>query len=287
MSQLVSPLPTVDDYVAHFSHEPLPVLRRTVRELDALRADMDRVGGRQIAAVVLSDPLMTMRVLTHLETHRRQSQNHDITTIERAVMMLGVDPFFRLFDQLPTVEDALKASPQALLKVLRVIARARRAADLAREFAIARHDLDVQEITVAAALHEATEIVCWIFAPTLTERVYTLQLADRTLRSGDAQRQVFGVTAAEIQLELIRAWRLPALLVQLLDPSLKDDPRVRTVMLATRTARHLARGWDDAGLPDDLADLEALLRVPRESLLARLGAPEEARARLLTPPEPD
>lgn len=287
MSQLVSPLPTVDDYVAHFSHQPLPVLRRTVRELDALRADMDRVGGRQIAAVVLSDPLMTMRLLTHLETHRRQSQNHDITTIERAVMMLGVDPFFRLFDQLPTVEDALKASPQALLKVLRVIARARRAADLAREFAIARHDLDVQEITVAAALHEATEIVCWIFAPTLTERVYTLQLADRTLRSGDAQRQVFGVTAAEIQLELIRAWRLPALLVQLLDPSLKDDPRVRTVMLATRTARHLARGWDDAGLPDDLADLEALLRVPRESLLARLGAPEEARARLLTPPEPD
>lgn len=287
MSQLVSPLPTVDDYVAHFSHQPLPVLRRTVRELDALRADMDRVGGRQIAAVVLSDPLMTMRLLTHLETHRRQSQNHDITTIERAVMMLGVDPFFRLFDQLPTVEDALKASPQALLKVLRVIARARRAADLAREFAIARHDLDVQEITVAAALHEATEIVCWIFAPTLTERVYALQLADRTLRSGDAQRQVFGVTAAEIQLELIRAWRLPALLVQLLDPSLKDDPRVRTVMLATRTARHLARGWDDAGLPDDLADLEALLRVPRESLLARLGAPEEARALLLTPPEPD
>ncbi len=236
MSQLVSPLPTVDDYVAHFSHEPLPVLRRTVRELDALRADMDRVGGRQIAAVVLSDPLMTMRVLTHLETHRRQSQNHDITTIERAVMMLGVDPFFRLFDQLPTVEDALKASPQALLKVLRVIARARRAADLAREFAIARHDLDVQEITVAAALHEATEIVCWIFAPTLTERVYALQLADRTLRSGDAQRQVFGVTAAEIQLELIRAWRLPALLVQLLDPLAQGRPA-----RAHRHARHTHR----------------------------------------------
>ena len=173
------------------------------------------------------------------------------------------------------------------MKVLRVIARARRAADLAREFAIARHDLDVQEITVAATLHEATEIVCWVFAPALTERVYALQLADRTLRSADAQRRVFGVTAAEIQLELIRAWRLPALLVQLLDPSLKDDPRVRTVMLATRTARHLARGWDDAGLPDDLADLEALVRLPRESLLARLGAPEEARARLLAPPEPD
>ncbi|HQZ01473.1 MAG TPA: HDOD domain-containing protein [Thauera sp.] len=281
MSQLLTPLPSVDAYVAHFSQQALPVLRRTVRELEALQHDSDRVGGRQIAAIVLSDPLMTMRLLTHLETHRRQSQNHDITTIERAVMMIGVEPFFRLFDRLPTVEETLRDQPRALVGVLRVIARARRVAELAREFAVMRHDLDVQEITVAASLHEATEIVCWVFAPTLTEQVYALQSADRHLRTADAQRQVFGVTAAAIQLELIRRWRLPALLVQLLDDSLQSDPRVRTVTLASRLTRHLARGWDDSGLPDDIAELETLLRSPREALLNRLGAPDEARARLL------
>ena len=289
MSQLLAPLPSVEAYVAHFSQQALPVLRRTVRELDALRADPERAGSRQIATIVLSDPLMTMRMLTHIETHRGQSQNHDITTIERAVMMIGLEPFFRIFDDLPTVEEALKEHPRALVGVLRIVARARRVAELAREFAVMRHDLDVQEITVAATLHEATDIVCWIHAPALTAQVYALQADDRRMRSAHAQRQVFGVTAGEIQLGLIRAWRLPGLLVQLLDDSLQNDARVRTVKLAARVTRHLARGWDDPGLPDDIAELEALLRVQRETLLKRLGAPDDARDRLLpstsTPPE--
>ena len=281
MSQLLAPLTSVDAYVAHFSQQPLPVLRHTVRALDALRAEPDQVSARQISTIVLSDPLLTMRLLTHIESHRPPSQNRDITTIERAVMMMGVEPFLRQFDALPTVEDSLKAHPRALVGVLKLIARARRVADLAREFAVMRHDLNVQEITVAALLYEATSIVCWIYAPSLTEKVIALQAADRQLRTVAAQRQVFGVTAGEIQLELIRAWCLPGLLVQLLDESLQDDARVRTVILAARLARHLAHGWDDAGLPDDLTDLEALLHVPREVLLKRLGAPEDAYARLL------
>ncbi|MCV2218909.1 MULTISPECIES: HDOD domain-containing protein [unclassified Thauera] len=282
MSTLHSPLPSVGAYVAYFTQRPLPVLRRTARELEALHREPEHAESRQLASIVQADPLMTMRLLTHLETHRRQSQNHDITTIERAVMMIGVEPFLRLFDALPTVEDALEEDPRALVGVLRVIARARRIAGLAREFAIMRHDLDVQEITVAASLHEATEIVCWIHAPALTEQVYALQTADRHLRSADAQRRVFGITANELQLGLVRAWRLPALLAQLLDDSQQNDPRVRTVSLAARLARHLAHGWDDPGLPDDLAELGTLLRIPRETLLRRLGAPEEALNRLAT-----
>lgn len=282
MSTLHSPLPSVDAYVAYFTQRPLPVLRQTARELEALHRDPEHAGSRRLAATVLADPLMTMRLLTHLETHRRQSQNHDVTTIEHALMMIGIEPFFRLFGTLPTVEDTLGQNPRALVGVLRVIVRARRIAGLAREFAIVRHDLDVQEITVAASLHEAAEIVCWIHAPALTEQVYALQTADRRMRSADAQRQVFGITANELQLGLIRAWRLPALLTQLLDDSQQHDPRVRTVSLAARLARHLARGWDDPGLPDDLAELDILLRIPRETLLSRLGAPEETLNRLTT-----
>lgn len=284
MSLLQHPLPSVQAYVQAFSDAPLPVLRHTVRAFASLRESGENVGARHLSAVVIADPLMTMRLLTHLERHRRQSQNHDITTIERAVMMIGVEPFFRLFDALPTVEDTLKSHPRALMGVLKLITRARRVAELAREFAVMRHDLDVQEITVAALLREATDIVCWIHASDLTEKVHALQAADRHLRTADAQRQVFGVTAGEIQLGLIRAWRLPGLLVQLLDDSLQNDPRVRTVMLAARVARHIARGWDDPGLPDDIHELEALLRVPREALLNRLGAPEDARERLMPPP---
>ncbi|QDF98586.1 histidine kinase [Azoarcus sp. DD4] len=281
MSLLTRPLPSVDAYVEHFSTRPLPVLRHTVRALDALRAEIDTVSSRKIAAVVLGDPLMTMKLLTYLETHRGSAQNHDITTIDRAVMMLGLAPFFDIFSDMPTVEDTLAAYPKALLGVLKVTARARRAAGYARDWAIVRHDLDADEITVAALLSEAAEIVCWVFAPTLTQQVYTLQRADRTLRSVTAQRAVFGATAHEIQLALIHAWHLPRLLVQLLDETQSEHPRVRTIALAADFARHVAHGWDDAALPDDIAAIEALLRIGRETLLRRLGAPDEVIPRFL------
>ncbi len=287
MTLPATPLSSADDYVRHFSSQELPVLRKTRRELETLRAASDTVNAKRIAAVVLGDPLMTMRLLTHLERHRAQSQNHDITTIDRAIMMMGVEPFFHTFADLPTVEDALQAHPRALIGVLKVIGNARRAADHARDWAVVRHDLDPNEITVAALLREATEIVCWVFAPELTQRVYAMQHADPTLRSTVAQKSVFGATADEIQLGLIRAWRLPELLVHLLDETLSENPRVRTVKLAADFARHLARGWDDAALPTDIDQIEQLLRLPRDVLLQRIGVPDEHRGRFTTAPAAD
>ncbi|MDX5409002.1 MAG: HDOD domain-containing protein [Thauera sp.] len=286
MPLLEHPLPSVQAYVEAFSNADLPVLRHTVRAFAALRESGENVGARHLAGIVLADPLMTMRLLTHLERHRRQSQNHDITTIERAVMMMGVEPFFAAFSDLPTVEDALAAQPRALIGVLKVITRARRAADYARDFAVIRRDLDVQEIVVATLLHEATEIVCWIHAPGLTLQVHEHQRREPGLRSATAQRAVFGVSAAELQLALIRAWHLPELLVTLLDDSQQDNPRVRTIQLAADFARHLGNGWGDAALPDDIAALEGLLHMAREPLLHRLGVPEDMRARFLPPAPP-
>ena len=59
---------------------------------------------------------------------------------------------------------------------------------------------------------------------------------------------------------------------------------MRTIQFAADFARHLAHGWEDPALPDDLDALEALLHLGREPLLHRLGVPEDVRARFLPPP---
>lgn len=285
MPFITAPLESVEAYVAFFSEQPLPVLRATARTLETLAAERERVSGKQLVAAVLSDPLLTLKLLSHLETHRRGSQNRDITTIDRAIMMMGVEPFLNTFADLPTVEDALAGQPKALLGVVQLIARNRRAAQIARDWAILRHDLDVEEITVAALLREATDIVCWLFAPALTQRVYDMQRADRGLRSAETQRQVFGATAHDIQLALVHAWRLPNLLISLLDDRESGNPRVCSITLASNLARHSTRGWDNAALPDDFAAAEALLHIGRRQLLHRLGVPAEIQARYLPPDE--
>jgi HD-like signal output (HDOD) protein len=275
MAILEAPLDSVEAYVSFLSKQDIPVLRRTVRELESLREEGDGINARRIAATVLADPLMTMKLLAHLQANRRESQNHDITTIDRAIMMMGITPFFNAFSDMPTLESRLAAHPKALLGALQVIGRARKAAHLARDWAIVRHDLDVEEITVAALLREATEIICWTFAPTLTLRIQHMQARDHALRSVVAQRTIFGVTAKEIQLGLVRAWNMPALLVALLNEANADNPRVRNVRLASNFARHLERGWENAALPDDITEIGKLLPISREQLLKRVGVPPE------------
>ncbi|MDR3086498.1 MAG: HDOD domain-containing protein [Azoarcus sp.] len=281
MALLTHALSSAEAYVAFFSRQPLPVLRRTVDKFALLGKDLENVTRTSIAAAVLADPLMAMRLLSYIETHRKSAQNHDIVTISSALVMMGIIPFFRAFGNLPTVEDALGEQPQILLGLLKVVSRSCKAARYARAWAVIRHDLDVNEITVAALLNESAEIMAWIHAPDLTRRVYDMQRADRTLRSATAQREVFGVTSQEIQLGLIRAWGLPELLVQLLDQSQSENPRVRTISLASDFARHVARGWDNPALSDDMTCLMALLRIPPEAMLRRIGAPEEVWPHLL------
>jgi HD-like signal output (HDOD) protein len=245
------PYADLDSWVAYLSHVQPPVLRHTVQELEQLRANAERVNGRVLSSIILQDPMMTLRVLAYIESHRRKSQNADITTIERALMMIGIDPFFREFEFLPLVEDSLKPHPQALLGLLKV--------------------LDVDEITVATLLHDIAEILMWCFAPSLALQVRDQQTKDRTLRSNVVQQEVYNVQLHKLQLALARAWHLPQLLTALMDRAKADHPRVRNVTLAVDLARHSSNGWDDPALPDDFAAIENLLHISHESLLRKLG----------------
>jgi HD-like signal output (HDOD) protein len=278
-----SAFPDINAWLAFYGQAQLPVLRHTVQELERLRENAEKVNARIIAGVILQDPLMTLRVLHYIEEHRRKRQTTDITTIERALMMIGIEPFFRDFQTLPQVEEQLKGHPKALLGLLKVIHRARKAAHWAREWAIARHDLDVDEITVATLLHEISEILMWCFAPTLAVRVRERQALDPTLRSQTVQLEVYQVRLIDLQTQLCRLWHLPELLLTLMDHSKAENARVRNVVLAADLARHSANGWTDAALPDDFKAIEELLHISHETLLHRLGLETAATTQ---PPQP-
>ena len=265
------PLPDTDAWVLLFSNNSLPVLRVTKRHLDEMREDLENVDARELARVILQDPIMTVRVLAYIQPLRSRSLQHDITTIAGAVMMAGMQPFFRRFEDLPTIEDMLKGcDPHALLGVLHIIRRAQRAADYAQDWAIWRHDLNMEEVRIAALLHDLAEILVWCFAPRLGLDILAQQNADLALRSADAQRNTLGLSFQDIQTELCKVWHLPQLLQTLIDDSQANQGRVRNVELAVRLARHSAHGWDDAALPDDYRDIGRLLNITPEAVRQRL-----------------
>jgi HD-like signal output (HDOD) protein len=281
---LTHPLQDLETWLLFFSGADLPVLRHTARKLDEMREKIDRVNGRDVANVVLQDPLMTVKVLTYIQPFAGKSLRSEITTIASAVMMVGVEPFFEKFKDLITVEQMLKTEPQAMLGTLQLIRRVQRAAHYAREWAMWRQDINVEEVTIATLLHDLTEVLLWCFAPKLAIDIRDLQKNDRSLRSTVAQEQVLGIQLIDLQLALCRAWHLPQLLSNLMDPAQANQPRIRNVLLATDLARHSANGWNDAALPDDFIALEKLLHLNRDSLIERLKLTEEEKAAL--PPMP-
>lgn len=266
------PLAGVDDWVVLFSNNTLPILRVTRRHLDEMRADIDNVDARELARIILADPIMTVRVLAYIQPIKGRTLQHDITTIAGALMMAGIEPFFNHFTALPTVEDLLKGiDPHALLGVLQIIRRAQRAADYAQDWAIWRHDINMEEVRIAALLHDLAEILVWSYAPKLGLAIHQLQIADPNRRSADAQTEVLGLTFHEIQQALCRVWNLPELLLHLIADDTSPQPRVRNVRLAVQLARHSSHGWDDAALPDDYAEIGELLNISPEAVRQRLG----------------
>jgi HD-like signal output (HDOD) protein len=256
----------VAGWAALFDHRQLPVLGSTAVALDELAENEDAVDAHLLAETIASDPLMTLRLLAHVAHLRRGREGSELETVTEALVMLGIPPFFRAFDAMTPVEQHLAGLPAALEGFQAVLRRSHRAARFAIGFAVQRMDHDAALVHEAALLHDFAELLLWLHAPSLALRIAQAQMADSTLRSAAAQQAVLGIELADLQHALMQAWRLPSMLVRITDDhALQPTPQVRNVMLAIRVARHSARSWDNAALPDDVADIAALLQLSHDA----------------------
>jgi len=248
----------------------IPVLQRTIEELAHLRQDEERIIPRDISRVLLRDPLFTLRVLIYLQSRRRPTQVTDITTVEHALMMLGVTPFFQHFASLPSVENVLAEYPLAQAGLMDVMSRAHCAALYAHDWAVLRHDIKAEEVAIAALLHDLAEMLLWCFAPELALQILNMLRADKTLRTRDAQQAVLGFKVLELQNALMLEWKLAIMLQALMDDTHATHSRQMNVVLAVNLARHSANGWNNPALPDDYAAIQKFLNLSEEDVLERI-----------------
>ena len=265
------PFPGAAPWVDHFKTIEVPILRHTAQQLDELRDTADTINTRKLASVIAHDPLMTLRLFQYMQANRSRNQSADITTIERALVMIGTQNFYNSIRNPPILEQQLKGYPKAMLGLLKVIARSRTASQWARDWALQRQNVSFDEIAMAALLHDLVEILMWCFAPNLAIRAKERLASEPGRRSSQIQQEVFGAPLDEIAVELIAHWGLPPLLCSLLKPADAEIANVRNVVLA----RHSANGWNDPALPDDYRAIEALLHMSHSNLLERIGAPDE------------
>ena len=264
-SHLDRPLADLSAWTRHFAAQPIPVLADSAQALRGL-AERDAAGDEGVDAQLIvkavgQDPLMALRILSHVSTSRSSRREIQVETITEALVLMGISPFFRACTDLPVLESLLQDQPEALEGAQRVLARGRRAAQFALGFSVHRMDTDAPLVYQAALLHDFAELLLWVHAPQLALDIAMLQQEHPTLRSADAQRRVLGIELHDLQQALMHLWKLPELLIRLSDARHADHPSVRSVLLAIRVARHSAQSWTNPALPDDIHAVGDLLTL--------------------------
>ena len=272
---ITSPLPDASAWADAFDRLDMPVLESTAAAIDEFRPIEDAVDAHMLADAINDDPLMTLKLLRHVASRRSARATADAETVTAAMVLLGITPFFRAFEVLPSVEARLSQHPAALEGLMSVMRRSHRSARFALGFAVHRMDHDAPVIHEAALLHDFAEMLLWVHAPSLALDIQHRLALDASLRTVDAQRSVLHASLADVQQDLMQRWRLPELLVRISGDQASSAAQVRNVQLAIRVARHSAIGWDNPALPDDLVELGHLLNlgVPHvQQLLLELDA---------------
>lgn len=258
---IVSPPRDVSGWVTVLTRTDIPVLSSTAAALEELRPNEDAVDAHMLAEALAGDPLMTLKLLRHVSARRSSRSLSEPETVTEAVLMLGIPPFFNAFQGLSTIDDRLGLHADALAGAQSVLSRSERAARFALAFAVHRMDHDAAVIHEAALLHDFAEVLLWVNAPDLALEIARRQSSDSSLRSAAVQRAVLNVELGELQQALMRAWRLPELLISISNDRTSPSPKVRNVQLAIRVARHSSRGWENPAIPDDLAEIGDLLNL--------------------------
>ena len=263
-------IPSLENWPDFLSRQKLPILRATKKgilwEKEKYESG-DNADSRILTKIILNDPVMTLHLLSFIHRLKAKNLRNEIRTIQSALVMIGMEPFFAQFSEMTTIESRLQYSPNALLNVFKIIQKAQRAADFAQNWAIRKNDLNLDEVRTAALLHPLAEIFIGVFFPDDLITFLKILKENPGARSRDVQKQVFGFTAFELQTLLNVHFRLPRLLQALMNEEEKNSQRAKMVYLAIRLARHSAQNWNDSALPDDYAEIAKMLGLDLPSVL--------------------
>ena len=254
-----------------------PIFKHTKETLLDLIKLRDELSARQLARVILSDPLATLRVIYQANNRSKRSLGGEIATVEHAVMMQGVLPFLNMVADIPVLEDTPSGREDKVAASLyRLLRIAQHAAWQARDFCVLKVDTRAEEVEVAALLYYVPDLLFWIQARDIASQ---LAKQRRKMRYDQAEIEVLGFPLAEFRLAMMSAWKVPEAVRDLFDPKIQTRPRQIILKACLDIAHRSRHGWWDEHLPEDYLALADAATAPLEQVAStvHLNAVKVAR----------
>lgn len=201
----------------------------------------DSTSAADVAQAILRDPSLTSRLLKMANSFFYNPSSQEISTVSRAVMVLGFDQVRALALSLILI-DSLNDGQQRD-KLTSEIALSFHAAIQAQELARKTKSKSPENIFVATLLSRLGNMAFWAFsddkAQTLLELVNSGQMSEQ-----EAENEVLGFSLRELTRGLSKSWSLGELLDNVLSDKKIEDPRLDIIAMGQLIAESTTSGWD-------------------------------------------
>lgn len=260
---------TLQDWLVEIGNKPIPVLRRSIDEMARLSRQGDRVNNDAIASLVYHDPLLSCAILRHINSLPRRGLANEVTTVDHAVMMMGVAPFFEWVKRLPVLEEELPADERVWQPLRRSMARAYHVATQSLDWAVLRSDARADEVFIAGLLDNFVELLMWIRAGNEMRAVRRMMIQSRLDFSAAFARH-FDYALDDFRLALFQALKLPDLYVDFASGKNAARSRGIEVTLASRVGVLAERGWWQEGWLPLVESVAELTHLPLDEIAGRI-----------------
>lgn len=220
-------------------HATLPALPGSVASLSRLVSD-ENVKMWRLAQIAEKDPGLCVALLRRVNAGGQKRLRTEVTTIEHAMMMLGLGQLRSLPHSIPLIDKV--GEPEGRANAMRLMARSYHAGHQAREMARLRKDIEPDEIFLPAMLHHLSEILLWLHAPAKMKQIEELT-SRQQMEPEEAQYVVLGFGLDHLTLDLARRWGLPSMMQESLKSESAQQSRVYGIVLAVQLARASELGW--------------------------------------------
>lgn len=249
-------------WVSYLSKVELPVLANTLRQINEL-TDSRNSTVNELANVILNDAQLTSQVLRLSNTVFYNQTRTQVSTVSRAITLIGFDAVKSMAISSLIVDSLLKRNDRPHL--LRCLARAIHAAVQARCLMPKRTEHALEEVFIGALLMNIGELAFWSCeteqASELEER---LRLEEPSV---EAQKAVLHTTFTEITRGLVDAWSLGPFIKEVVAPGKANSMASSLVRNSVEMARVSENGWSGAEmdkvlekLSDDIGETPAAIR---------------------------
>ena len=225
-------------WVTYLSKVELPVLANTLRRINEL-TDSSNSTVNELANVILNDAQLTSQVLRLSNTVFYNQTRTQVSTVSRAITLVGFDSVKSMAISSLLVDSLLKRNDRPHL--LHCLARAIHAAVQARCLLPRRNEQALEEVFIGALLMNIGELAFWSCdTEQATELEQELRLETPPI---EAQKAIIHTTFADITRGLVEAWSLGPFIKDVVAPGKPNSKAASLVRHSVEMARLSENGW--------------------------------------------